>query len=179
MSAIIYLVTNTINGKQYVGFTTQAIYDRMKAHRHYARKGSQGAFHRAIRKYGWDNFAVDIIFEHDDADFTLKVMEPHFIAWYDTFGPGYNMTKGGEGVSNPGVPKSKAHAAAAARAKRKPIVALGYGWPIVFDSATQAANQLGINRACISSACNGNYHGTHRYKGYEFHFKRHSKTRSS
>lgn len=92
MPAIIYLVTNTLDGKQYVGFTTD--YDgRMRSHK---RADDPCHFHHAIRKHGWENFAVDVIFEHDDEKWTLNVMEPHFIAWYDTLASGYNMTPGGE-----------------------------------------------------------------------------------
>jgi group I intron endonuclease len=54
-------------------------------------------FSRAIQKYGWDNFAVDVIFEHDDVEFTMNVMEPYFIKWYDTYENGYNLSEGGEG----------------------------------------------------------------------------------
>ena len=93
MSAIIYLVTNLVTGAEYVGFTTN-LASRMWRH---ARAEEDGKFHRAIRKYGWENFDVDVIFEHDDEQWTLDVMEPHFIAWYDTFNNGYNLTEGGEG----------------------------------------------------------------------------------
>ena len=94
MPAIIYLVTNTLDGKQYVGFTTN-LTQRIRNHRLALKRGH---FHSAIRKHGWDNFAVDVIFEHDDEQWTLNVMEPHFIAWYDTYENGYNLTKGGEGT---------------------------------------------------------------------------------
>jgi len=95
-SAYIYLVTNTTNGKQYVGFTTQLI-QRMQRHSGYQKDTMDDHFHRAIRKYGWDAFDVDVIFEHDDAEFTLTVMEPYYIQWYNTYENGYNSDLGGRG----------------------------------------------------------------------------------
>ena len=94
MSATIYLVTNTINGKQYVGYTID-LEKRLSSHK---SADTDTHFYRAIRKYGWENFDVDVIFEHDDEKWTLAVMEPHFIAWYDTYHNGYNLTEGGEGA---------------------------------------------------------------------------------
>ena len=97
MSAYIYLVTNTINGKQYVGFSIEPDVREYK-HTWESKSGSPQAIHRAMRKYGVESFTFDIIFEHDDPKWTLKVMEPHFIAWYDTYENGYNATLGGEGT---------------------------------------------------------------------------------
>lgn len=95
MSAIIYLVTNKINGKQYVGFTGRNLDRRISEHSAKVSYGSQCYFHNALRKYGVDAFDWDVIFEHDDADFTLKVMEPYYIEWFDTLENGYNSTPGG------------------------------------------------------------------------------------
>jgi group I intron endonuclease len=97
MSAYIYLVTNLENGTEYVGYTTN-LCERQRLHEREAnQRHSTTYFHRAIRKYGWESFAWDVIFEHDDEQWTLDVMEPYFIEWYDTYENGYNLTKGGEG----------------------------------------------------------------------------------
>ena len=55
--------------------------------------------HKAIEKYGWDNFEHIIlctVSTKEEADF----LEQWFIEKYDTFNPehGYNLTKGGGGV---------------------------------------------------------------------------------
>lgn len=96
MSAIIYLVTNLETGTEYVGYTND-LPRRMRQH-HYDAKEGTTYFYRAIRKYGWENFAFDVIFEHDDEQWTLDVMEPYFIEWYDTYDNGYNLSEGGEGA---------------------------------------------------------------------------------
>jgi len=96
----IYLIRR--NGKPvYVGFTSRTLEERWKEHC-FASKGiSECILHRAIRKYGIDNFTIENIYTGVDWKHTLIVMEPHFIAEYKTFANdhhgGYNMTFGGEG----------------------------------------------------------------------------------
>jgi group I intron endonuclease len=97
MSAYIYLVTNLVTGTEYVGFTID-LRERRWRHETGARSGSNTHFHRALAKYGKDAFEWNIIFEHDDEEWTKNVMEPYFIAWHDTFENGYNLTEGGDGT---------------------------------------------------------------------------------
>jgi group I intron endonuclease len=94
--SIIYRVTNEINQKKYIGYTKN-FRERKNKHKDSAlKRNSPFAFHQAIRKYGWDNFKWEIIYESWDAEHCLTVMEPHFIIEYETFGEnGYNMDKGG------------------------------------------------------------------------------------
>ena len=99
MSSIysIYKATNTINGKVYVGFTSNWP-DRIGQHK-YESKNSNKAFHRALRKYGENNFDWQLIYQSKELTHTLKTMEPHFIKEYKSFGKnGYNLTEGGEGI---------------------------------------------------------------------------------
>lgn len=92
----IYVITNTVNDKHYVGFT-QDIETRRARHFKYNQK-SNAAIHRAIRKYGPSRFTFDIVYQSKDRVHTLETMEPHFIAEYNSLGDhGYNMTVGGEG----------------------------------------------------------------------------------
>jgi hypothetical protein len=61
-------------------------------------------FHKAIRKYGWDNFIWDAIYQSLEYEHTLEVMESHFIAEHDSIKNGYNMIDGGTswaGSKNP------------------------------------------------------------------------------
>lgn len=95
----IYKITNKTNGKHYIGFTSKSIQKRLQDHVNMAKQGSQNYIHRAIRKYGKDNFITELIYQSHELDDTLNNMEPHFIAEYNTFkGVGYNMTIGGEGT---------------------------------------------------------------------------------
>ncbi len=121
----IYRATCKVNGKMYIGFDS-AYPKRQKDHIRDALKNKREClFHRAIRKYGIDEFSWDILYQSFDQKHTLNEMEPHFIKEYKTFGEcGYNMTIGGEGVlgrtitleerqkmskSHAGVPLSESH----------------------------------------------------------------------
>lgn len=99
---IIYKVTNTINGKIYIGKTIQPLNKRKYTHKSYSKKDvltRKNIFHNAIRKYGWDAFKWEILCECIDYDIlslteTMKIIvnNSHYID-----GHGYNMTYGGEG----------------------------------------------------------------------------------
>jgi hypothetical protein len=92
----IYKTTNTINGKCYIGFDSNWP-NRKLNHKSKANIGNNRHFHNAIRNYGWDNFKWEVICQSLDGKYLLKIMEPHFIQYYDTFNNGYNYTLGGEG----------------------------------------------------------------------------------
>ncbi len=95
----IYKVINKVNGKVYVGFDSNWPSRQIT---HYYKSSSDKSthfhFHHAIRKYGWDSFEWEVIYQSKDKTHTLKVMEPFFIEQYDSFNNGYNKTKGGEGT---------------------------------------------------------------------------------
>ena len=92
----IYKVTNITNGKCYIGFDSNWP-NRKKIHKSsYNKKNYK--FYYAVRKYGWENFVWEVIYQSKEKEHTLKVIENHFIELYDTFKNGYNSTLGGEGV---------------------------------------------------------------------------------
>jgi group I intron endonuclease len=94
----IYKVINLINGKVYIGFTKN-LEARIKAHKKSITKPEiyKSSFHRAIRKYGWDNFTWHTIYQSKDLTHTLNFAENYFIKEYNSFENGYNMTTGGDG----------------------------------------------------------------------------------
>lgn len=94
---IIYLMTNKINGLQYVGQTSSTLELRMVGHKYEAKVCRPNVyFVRAMHKYGFENFDVEIIEECPDEQLDNK--EIYWISKYDTFlGPGYNSTRGGCG----------------------------------------------------------------------------------
>jgi group I intron endonuclease len=55
----IYCVTCLLTGKLYFGQTVTPIGDRWVRHLSSSKKGSNHKFHRAIRKYGAENFIVE------------------------------------------------------------------------------------------------------------------------
>lgn len=93
---VVYLITNKINGKQYVGQTVKQL--NLRWNEHTASK-SNSALHRAIRKYGKEKFSIISIHEcisKEEMDF----VEIFYISFLNTKAHnGYNLTSGGEGRS--------------------------------------------------------------------------------
>ena len=96
--AIVYRITNKINGKSYIGQTVRTLDQRWRSHLSSVNQGSKFRFHSAIRKYGVDNWKLDILFENDDVDLCKK-KEEELIALYNLTNnkKGYNATPGGCG----------------------------------------------------------------------------------
>lgn len=95
----IYLITNLINDKKYVGLTTKSLRERFDAHLNRACH-ERSVIQKAIKKYGKENFSI---IEIDNAltKEDLFNKEREWIAKYDTYlGWGYNQTEGGGGIVN-------------------------------------------------------------------------------
>jgi len=101
---IIYLITNTINGKKYVGQHCGTSDSRWKQHLAAALKlEDPKPLYAAIRKYGVENFKYEVleVLGKDADEKLLDDREKHFIKEYNTFignGRGYNLTLGGDGT---------------------------------------------------------------------------------
>ena len=89
---VIYKITNQINGKSYVGQTTTSLSQRMASHRY-----ADSVIGNAIRKYGWENFSVEVLEECDTKE-ELNEREIFWIAALNCKTPnGYNRSDGGDG----------------------------------------------------------------------------------
>ena len=92
----VYLITNTVNSKVYVGQTTQSITRRWYRHIQMAKGGSTQAISRAIRKYGPSHFTRLELEECEDLE-VLNASETRWIHRYKSLAPsGYNLTTGGD-----------------------------------------------------------------------------------
>lgn len=105
----IYKITNKINQKSYIGLTTQELNNRWKQHCDAAfnekHPDYKTPFKKAIRKYGENNFTIEIIDEADNLK-KLKELEEYWISYYRTYigwndCKGYNATKGGDSPTHP------------------------------------------------------------------------------
>jgi group I intron endonuclease len=95
----VYLITNKLNGKYYVGQTKYTAFQRWQEHVYCATRLADydGAIYRAIRKHGCAAFTVESLCSCPDR-ISANAAEMFFI-WFlasnkRTFG--YNMTEGGE-----------------------------------------------------------------------------------
>jgi group I intron endonuclease len=92
----IYKATNKVNGKVYIGFDSNWPH-RKNSHKCYHKTGDT-KFYRAIKKYGWQNFEWQLLYQSKDKIYTKDFMENYFIEQYDSFKNGYNSTLGGDGT---------------------------------------------------------------------------------
>jgi group I intron endonuclease len=91
----IYVITNILNGKQYVGITGDL---KMRWYRHRKANGSSPALHAAIRSYGIENFVFTHLMDVFSIEYAQEI-EQELIASKGTKAPfGYNLTDGGEGA---------------------------------------------------------------------------------
>jgi GIY-YIG catalytic domain len=153
----IYLATNVVNGKQYVGFDsawprrqgdhlTKAFNENIQ---------NKGYFHKAIKKYGKSKFDWVALYQSRDRDHTLNEMEQYFITEYRTYSGfedcnGYNLTLGGDGVlgrlttiENRGKPT-----------KRSRAIITPQG---IYESVTQASVATGVKREAIYKKLKSQY----------------------
>lgn len=92
--AIVYLVRNMINRKEYLGVTRVGMQARQTKHIQNALAGQAGKFYAAIRKYGPEVFRFEVLCQCTSYQDALEA-EREFIG---TLAPAYNMTWGGEGI---------------------------------------------------------------------------------
>lgn len=99
--AYIYLITNKINGKQYVGKTENTIDERWREHcNDYQREHCEKRpLYNAMIKYGIDNFEIKELEYLEQGGKLLSDRETYWIEKLNTYGhTGYNATKGGDGT---------------------------------------------------------------------------------
>jgi len=87
---LIYKATNLINNKSYIGQTIRTIGTRKYQHIYDSNRNSSLIFHKAIRKYGEDNFKWEIICEAE-TQYELNKLERFHMLENNSLTPlGYN-----------------------------------------------------------------------------------------
>jgi len=94
----IYKLRNRENNKIYIGKTNN-VERRQIEHLSRSKTSNNGHFYNAIRKYGFDSFEIEIIFQCENED-EIYTKETEYIKLYLSNNKqfGYNATLGGEGL---------------------------------------------------------------------------------
>ena len=92
----IYIITNDLNDKVYVGQTVKTLRERFNSHCCYSKtdRSENMYIKRAIHKYGRSHFKINLVEEVPED--LLNEREIYWIAFYDSYNNGYNLTKGGQ-----------------------------------------------------------------------------------
>lgn len=89
----VYLITNQVNDKKYVGITND--YKKRWAN-HKCNNNPTMAIAKAIKKYGVENFTFEVIEENVPLE-EIDQKEKDYILYYESHvstGKGYNVSKG-------------------------------------------------------------------------------------
>jgi len=171
MQTIVYMATNRVNGKRYVGYTSKTLLRRRRQHEFSALslRGECRAFHAAIRKYGAEAFDWHVLSEHLSREDGIQAE----ICQIAELRPAYNISKGGQGTN--GVPwteerrilfsrlmKGRVMSPEARVKWKKTYNENGYINRIlclddgrVFKNAVEAAKHYGCDSASINQCCAG------------------------
>ena len=149
----IYMATNRLNGKRYIGVTGKGLKLRRARHLYRASIGDRGCprLYDALRKYGAKNFKWQVL-----ATFAFKEMAYHHeFVLVEKLKPEYNVYEGG----NAGPDEAP---------NKKPVICLNDGK--IYDSATEAARAYGCDNSEVSKACKGT--GIHaKWKYFRYYLR--------
>src|SRR5882672_24057 len=91
---ILYKIT-FLNGKSYIGITSNTLKRWMILHFHHAKKGRDCPLHRAIRKYGKKSISVQILLVTGDWSYLCEMEKKAIVAFGTLISHGYNLSPGG------------------------------------------------------------------------------------
>lgn len=162
MNYKIYKYTNKTNGKVYIGQTKRTLQERA------GKNGNKYShcpyFWRAIQKYGWENFIVEILANNLTQE-EANILEKKFISEYDSRNPdkGYNINIGGEDIFLTGEQISELNKLRWQKGIYDKIKNGVYCVELdrSFSSALEAERITGIDNSGIQKACKGK----NRYAG--------------
>ena len=163
---IIYKIQNMITNEIYIGQTThprgfngrydfkgsgiERVYKKLLGNE--IRKESHNQhLRRSIKKFGFDAFEVIEVFDTAETLEELNEKESYYIDLFDSYKNGYNQTFGGDSVSGYSRPTGKD----CPNSKRVCQINLNGELIKIWDSATEATNELGISPSSLSNVCNG------------------------
>lgn len=97
---IVYLITNTVNEKKYIGRTCVSKETRFKQHLYNASYGKRRyRLYEAMREIGPNKFKIELV-KDNIPDEKILEEETFFIKHFDSYHNGYNMNEGGSGLTH-------------------------------------------------------------------------------
>ena len=159
----IYMYTNKINGKRYIG---QAKDFNKRCREHITRNGI--TIDKAITKYGIENFNIEVLKENLKTQCLLDLWEYYYIEKYNCLsnGKGYNVSDGGnKGSCYKGlneeehkeicrkISENHADVSGANNPRATSVVCLNTGEE--FPSAKDGAEKYNCNAVAIRGCCKG------------------------
>ena len=149
---VVYMATNTVNGKRYIGATKHSLKRRKAGHlASYKRKMRNcSRFYAALRKYGPGAFEWVIVKSFETAEEAFS----HERELISTLKPEYNILLGGEMPGYHPSPHSKA------------VICLEDG--NIFPSITACAAFYKADMSTLASVCNGRSSDLVRDKHFQF-----------
>lgn len=175
----IYKITCKVNNKIYIGQTTETLEKRFNRHMGYQKDTHDTKFYRAVRKYGVENFYIELIAQATSKE-ELDNLEEHYIQKYQAIEKGYNTSLGKIGgdtlTHNPNLAKIKEKIRNSKLGGKNPkatkikVIYIKTGLKRTFQSMSECQEELGIPRHdIISRRCKGKI--TKPYKGkYMFEY---------
>lgn len=173
---VVYCHTNKINGKRYVGITSQKPERRWNNGNGY---NGSSHFYNAIQKYGWEEFSHEILFTGLTKE-EAKNKEIELIAKWDLRNnqKGYNQTDGGDFPAVKGKARSKLAVEKMVKTrKERNNYKNAWGWKVSmysstgehirdFPTAAQAQRDTGISACHILECCRNmrKTAGKHKWK---------------
>src|ERR1700743_1721332 len=90
---LVYIITNNVNNKRYIGQTIQKLDNRWRSHTYHHHKM---AISRAIKKHGAEHFNIRVLARCDSIE-EMNHREAYYIKLFNTLSPnGYNLDSGGK-----------------------------------------------------------------------------------
>ena len=155
----LYVHINKINNKRYYGITSQKPKDRWrngKGYKNHKNNKKDTYFYNAIRKYGWDNFKHEVLFEGLTKE-EACLLEQCYIVLYDTTNrnKGYNRTTGGESFNH--TDDTKKALSDLYKGENNPSSKSVYiiELDMTFDTITECAKYLNCSKNNISNVLRG------------------------
>lgn len=157
----IYCIENNINRKRYIGQTQKTISERFCEHKWDSLHRGEDTMmlHRAMRKYGCDNFSVfEICKITSKTKYEMRKLlddaEIFYITSFSTKSPnGYNVTSGGYIKSED---------------SKKPVFCFTMSGKLIcqYESMSEAERITGISHSHLSQVVSENYIGRKSAGGY-------------